>query len=395
TLPFEMDDWVNAKVAKEIEDENEGSQDEAYERLCAETDTTGSNEPKVVNGTAEKAIIEELGLGISNNLTPQSDANTENLMSISELGALIEGCVFTANLVELVNPEESFMLDDDWPNPRDEEDTKSSDFDMDDDYYYGMVEGMADIHVSSEDESSRMKDDQEESASAYESSQTDFSEAPVFVDGKWRTFELDSNMSENEESEGSKIVERMIQNSRDRRERLIKVARAQLDARRAREFEVTKTLGSIEPKDEGSGSSYSANSVELKLEDSKMKDVTTKQEVVSQATTKGPDLTHEQSTKQTETEERVTGPKFKTYLEQYRASSSSGDDKWAQPTEGPARKRNKTSHDGRQKETQAKLDQRTLRELREDLNSLLFDVSSVNLRSQNSPSGKETPLVNN
>ncbi|KAK4698279.1 hypothetical protein P7C70_g8002, partial [Phenoliferia sp. Uapishka_3] len=206
TLPFDMDDWIDAKVAKEVEDKIEGGPDEAYERRCEDTNTTGHDRPKVVNETAEKAIIEELGLGISNNLTQQPNANTESLMSISELGTLIEGCVFTANLVELVNPEESFMLEDDWPNPRDEEDTESSNFDMDDDYYYGMVEGMADIHVSSEDESSRMEDDREESASAYEASPTDLSEAPIFVDGKWRTFELDSNMSENKELEGSRIV---------------------------------------------------------------------------------------------------------------------------------------------------------------------------------------------
>ncbi|KAK4698136.1 hypothetical protein P7C70_g8101, partial [Phenoliferia sp. Uapishka_3] len=378
SLPYELGDWVDEAKMDDPEVEDP---DRAYQRLCEES-SPPPMEIATTPKTEEVRLASELGILADQEVPTLSGPLKDDL--ITELGLRIEGCVFTANLVELVNPEESFAMDEDWPTPGDEEGSEGSDFDMDDDFYYSMLEGIKHISFTSEDGTSDMEDEPEGSRAT---EAAELSDEPIFVEGKWRTFELDSEMSEDEESEGAQIVRRMIQNSRDRRERLIKVAKAQIDLHRAHEYEVTQGLSGSQ------GDSYDANMVNL--ETGKDEAVApAKLELVRYLTpeevTKG--FTQIAIPKQEDQTEQAG--KFKTELEAYRFSSRSGKDEWANPTNAGARKRNRTQH-AEDSRTGHKKDSRTLRELREDLNSLLFDVSSVNLRSQTSRLGKGTPLVIN
>ncbi|KAK4701454.1 hypothetical protein P7C70_g4775, partial [Phenoliferia sp. Uapishka_3] len=395
TAFFEMDDWINNVVAKEVEGEETGDPDEAYKRLCAEKVDSGepaTNQKSNSVEQEESLMITELGLLPNSTIISPGEMSSEEL--ITELGTRIEGCVFTANLVELVNPEESFNIEEDWPAPEDDDDSEPTEFMMDDDFYYSLVEGVGNLHFLSEDDTSRTDEDEAESTAAYERPEKELTDDPIFIEGKWRTFELDSNMSEDEEeSEGSRIISRMIQNSKERRERLIKVTQSQIDARCAREFELSQSLGKKNNGSGGSNSTYSANSVELKTEDVEMRDVTPEPPTIRHLTAQEIRKGYDRRIVLTDTETSKETPKFKTQLEPYRLSSSSGNDEWAKPSMD--QKRPKIRHESRKKDTAPKSDQRTLRELREDLNSMLFDVSSVNLRSQSTKSGKGTPLVNN
>ncbi|KAK4693440.1 hypothetical protein P7C70_g8923, partial [Phenoliferia sp. Uapishka_3] len=384
-LPFEMDGWIDEENARIKEDKDAGDLENAYQRLCAEDDKvkiSSFNQETSNESKDEDALITELGLQPSSGIIP-SKQTTEDL--ISELGMRIEGCVFTANLVELVNPEESFPMEEDWPTPGDENDSDASGFDVDDDFYYSMMEGVRNVHLNSDDEDSRTCGDHEESAAAYGKSTNHCKDTSK---GKWEHAQRDSEMTEDKIQEGSSILSQMIQNSRDRRERLIKVARAQIDAHRDREFETTQALSRMQVEQEGSGSTYSSNSVEIKAAE-KASSCPPKAALTMSSDEIQKGFEQRYISKDIQASEQNV--KFKTKLESYKLSSSSGKDDWAAPKDEPARKRNKTRREG----SKDKTDQRTLRELREDLNTLLFDVSSVNLRSQNSRSGKVTPLVNN
>ncbi|KAK4691054.1 hypothetical protein P7C70_g9431, partial [Phenoliferia sp. Uapishka_3] len=378
---FEMDDWINKDTAKAYETENAGDLEGAYQRLCSEIEVAKT--PTVIStdsAETEDLLIAELGL--QPDPAPSISLITEDL--IAELGKQIEGCAFTTNLVELMNPEESFELDDDWPVPKDDDDDlEGSDFDFDDDYYYSMLEGMKEVNLCSDDGTLRSGDDDEESAAAYPGCKDELINEPILVEGEWQTFELqDSDMSEpDEESEGSKIIDRMIQNSRERRARLIKVAQAQRDVRLAHEFELSQALS----KDKGVP--YDVNTVALN-DDVDMKELSPSPGSQNYLTTKI-DVSggFEQVKVSKDCLDTSSPPRFKSCLERLHLSSSSGRDNWTAPSSDETNLRNRKS--GRPK----KEDLRTLRELREDLNSLLFDVSSVNLETQTSRSGKGTPLI--
>ncbi|KAK4693901.1 hypothetical protein P7C70_g8840, partial [Phenoliferia sp. Uapishka_3] len=381
-LPFEMDDWIDEEKARIKEDEDAGDLENSYQRLCAEDEEmkiSRSRQETPSQIKDDEAVITELGLEPSSSITP-SKQTTEDL--ITELGMCIEGCVFTANLVELVNPEESFPMEEDWPTPGDEDDSDASGFDVDDDFYYSMTEGVKNVHLDSGDEGSRALEDREESAAAY---------GIPTSHGKWRRDKQDSSKAGDKTYEESSILSQMIQNSRDRRERLIKVARAQIDAHRDREFETTQALNRMQVDQDGSGSTYSSNSVEINTAGPDKKEMSCPPKAALTMSLDEIQKGFEQRYVSKDIQVNEQNRKFKTKLESYKLSSSSGKDDWAAPKNGPAGKRNKT----RREENTDKTDQRTLRELREDLNTLLFDVSSVNLRSQSSRSGKVTPLVNN
>ncbi|KAK4698751.1 hypothetical protein P7C70_g7518, partial [Phenoliferia sp. Uapishka_3] len=166
-LPFEMDDWIHEEKARIKEDEDAGDLKNAYQQLCAKDDkmkVSQSNWETPSQIKDEEAVIAELGLHPSPSITPGKQT-TEDL--ISELAMCIKGCVFTTNLVELLNPEESFPMEEDWPTPGEENDSDASGFEVDDDDYYSMMKGASNVHLDSGNKDSRTCGNQEESAAAY------------------------------------------------------------------------------------------------------------------------------------------------------------------------------------------------------------------------------------
>ncbi|KAK4694138.1 hypothetical protein P7C70_g8789, partial [Phenoliferia sp. Uapishka_3] len=199
SIPFEMDDWTDKAQAAVYESKGEGNPDEAYQRLYGdkkEIDVSILSPKQITTECGEDETITELGLRPDDSRTTVSGKSCNEL--ITDLGALVEKCVFTANLVELVNPKESFDMDKDWPDHGDDNLSETGDFNMDDDFYYSMTEGMKHVHLDSGNEASRAEYDKEESANSYTASESKLTDEPIFIEGKWQTFKLDSDMSESE-----------------------------------------------------------------------------------------------------------------------------------------------------------------------------------------------------
>ncbi|KAK4691709.1 hypothetical protein P7C70_g9287, partial [Phenoliferia sp. Uapishka_3] len=302
----------------------------------------------------------------------------------------MEGTIFHSGHVELVNPEETFVISRDWPNPHDEEDsddhqTDHSDYEMNNGYTSEALDSMA-IMEDYEEQGQQPNDDWE-TMPEYRS----YDNEPDTVVRHFHPYTADGKQTKVEEPSFLKL---MISNARDRQERLAKIARIQIDCMREREaLEVSKALHqlTIENSDEAFGS----NSMELE-EESPVKtegrgSKTSDDETPGKRTLSGPDRRGSNKRWNNSDQHPVKAGTF-----EHRHTSQAN--KWKELLSARTPKRTRTRRQLKEEPNNTlEQDKRTLRELRENLNSLMFDVSSIQLETHNSvaSSGKVTPLVTN
>ncbi|KAK4690946.1 hypothetical protein P7C70_g9458, partial [Phenoliferia sp. Uapishka_3] len=192
-----IDDFILGLHDEEFEPRTEISLEDTYQKLCLEN---------------EKTVMEEEG-------GSKDIADSSNTVVIDQLGTLMEGTIFESNSVEIEYSNGAFALSCNSIVFEGNIESIQSDTDMDDNYRNAILDGMT-TDEEYDNQKRPCTTGDWEAMSEYES----------YND------EEDSIVPRNHETLNEpSMVKQMIRNARERQERLVKVARAQIDRLREKE----------------------------------------------------------------------------------------------------------------------------------------------------------------